>query len=415
MDVINISAPAVVGRPPCVFCIGLPGSASTWILNVVLQLLSKDGGGPAPVPIYVDESNAPLPDQPDAVAMLSVVAQANREALEATGCLVIKSHVPGPLMLRLAGVTRSPLLVSVRDPRDAVCSLMKRFGQDFATALASVAVSANVLAKLKAPTLLLRYEDGFSGSAETVRMLAAALGVPCGETECADIIARFSLDEVALQVARLEEVGTFDPARSPAEQFDPRTLWHPNHVGDGRSGKWREMITSADNAVTVWKVRAFLDRFGYPLDLAAVAAGDNVRFNAGAEGVGWLFSGFADPEPWGTWSCAPRAVLRFVLTAPVMASVSMHLECVISPSLQLQVGSAVAVSLNGQHLLRIMPQGAANVMRIALWREGRGVVGFDYMELAFDFEGIQSPRDMGISGDERLIGLGLVALEVNWE
>jgi len=48
----------------------------------------------------------------------------------------------------------APMIVSVRDPRDAICSLMTRFGQNFAGALQSVAISANVLAGIEDAALV---------------------------------------------------------------------------------------------------------------------------------------------------------------------------------------------------------------------------------------------------------------------
>jgi hypothetical protein len=411
----DVAHPASEGSPSAfVFCAGLPGSASTWVLNVVLQLLRLRNDGSVPIPFFVDESAAAVPPQQEAVIARSLYAHAPAKALESSGCLVVKSHVPGPLMLRIARATRSPVIVSVRDPRDAVCSLMARFGLDFATSVAFVATSAEALATLDGTSLVLRYEDDFVSTAATVRTIAALVGATCAEADCARIAAEFSREQVAMQLKALDQSGTFDPDRPAIEQFDPRNHWHPGHVSDGRRDKWCEVLTAAENAEIVRAVRPFLDRFGYAPGLSPVCAGETVRFNVGAEGIGWLVSGFSVPEPWGIWTCETQATLRIALAVPVRAWLSLQIECRLAPSFLLDVGSAATISVNGRSLLRPQSQEGNHLLQLALWLEGSEIAGRDSVEIIFTFEGLRSPRELATGTDDRLLGIGLTALKLSF-
>lgn len=400
--------------PAFVFCIGLPSSGSTWILNVALQLVSHHSGGSRQVPIFVDETSGVAPAQRGAVIARLLHTQAAPSALEASGCLVIKSHAPGPTMLRMARASRSPIIISIRDPRDAICSLMARFGLDFAQSLTFVTGSANALAALDSTSLVLRYEDGFVGTVPTVRTIAAVMGVACDEADCVRIADELSRERVTARLEALERSGILDPARPASEQFDPCTHWHPRHVSDGRRARWSELLTVGENAEVVRSVRPFLVRFGYSPELPPVSVDETIRFNAGAEGVGYLISGFSSPEDWGTWTCETTAVLRIPLVVPARAALSVQMECRLGPSLLLDTGSTAVISVNGRDLLRIGAQGGGYVLHLALGLEGPEVAGCSNIEIGFSFEGLRSPSELGVNTDVRLVGMGLSSVRLNF-
>jgi len=127
-----------------------------------------------------------------------------------------------------------------------------------------------------------------------------------------------------------------------------------------------------------------------------------------------VVSGFSVCEDWGTWTCASRSTLRVALAAPVRAWVSLALEYRFGQSLLADANSAVVVSVNGQPSLRMRGQHDSYSLQLALWREGPGVTGRDDVEIAFAFEGLHTPRELGMAPEDRLVGLGLISLTVDF-
>ena len=139
---------------------GLPGSASTWAYNAVKLLL--ENCYPRVYSTYSDDLNDALCD---AVVSYDVV--------------LIKSHVPRKQLAALNAISKGFVVVTVRDPRDAIVSLMQRFGFDFEIAFRKVLESLRAIdAMCKGESVvLLRYEDHFTASPATIMRLAEELGV----------------------------------------------------------------------------------------------------------------------------------------------------------------------------------------------------------------------------------------------
>jgi hypothetical protein len=405
---------ATARLPPYVICAGLPGSASTWALNVVLQLIGHWTGAEAPAPIYIDETPTGKSGPQNVVLGSSLQVQTTAEVLDGSDTLVIKSHSPGPVLLRLARATGSPVIVTVRDPRDAICSMMMRFGARFATCLPPVTQSARILARLDYTVMLLRYEDEFFDRIATVEQIAALIGMPVDMNVCERIATQLSPENVTRQLKGLEASGVFDPARPPGGQFDPRTHWHPKHVGDRRSGKWRERISAAENADIMRLAWPFIDRFGYSTEQSPVSAGATLQFRAGQEGIGWLRSGFSEPEDWGTWTCEHQAVLRIALAKPVAAWLSLQFDCRLGPSLRLSAGAYATISVNGRCVYWTSSPQSADPFLIPLLLEGQEVAGRDSIDIAFSFAGLRPAREVTDTTDSRALGFGLVALTLEY-
>jgi hypothetical protein len=132
-----------------VLCASLPSSGSTWLFNAVAELLRHTA----------------VAAQPDQVAQFYADRMADfPELVEMPDYLVVKTHTadaPLRLLWRIAG---GPLLITVREPRDAVASLMSRFGFPFDIALKNVQDAAACMVDLAAfgASLILRYEDRFA-------------------------------------------------------------------------------------------------------------------------------------------------------------------------------------------------------------------------------------------------------------
>lgn len=106
-----------------IWCLGMYASASTWLFNVVRQMHASSESGPVQGHFVSDTQNL--------------------AGLDAGITHIVKSHeIPDEkTILGLAGQA-GKILVTVRDPRDAIASLMLYHGHNFERAFSLVEASA---------------------------------------------------------------------------------------------------------------------------------------------------------------------------------------------------------------------------------------------------------------------------------
>lgn len=237
--------PAVLPRLTAAF--GLHGSASTWVFNVARDLLTARLGAKA-VAIGYGET---------AVSLFQPGDLEGRHVL-------LKCHRIGRDLSLVLWLARAPVLVSIRDPRDAALSMMQRFGHSFGEAVTLMEKDVrHVLRQAAAGHPIFRYEDGFTGKPETVAEIGCHLGIEVAAGECRDLVARYDAAAVRAFGARVRDLPDERLIRTDGAVFDRVTHIHPNHVGDGRIGKWRELLDDAQQATAERRFRPFLERFGY--------------------------------------------------------------------------------------------------------------------------------------------------------
>ena len=155
-------------------------------------------------------------------------------------------------------------MLSVCDPRDASVSMAQRFNTPLRHMVHWLANDCNRLLRLASQGhLLLRYEDRFFDDPSAVERLAQVLGLRPAPATVEAIFARYRTEAVrdfagsllSLPSERLTQVGPFTMDRT-TQILQPQ-------IGDGRSGKWRELPA----AEPIWLNRffkPFLDTFDYP-------------------------------------------------------------------------------------------------------------------------------------------------------
>lgn len=248
--VVELGAPAPKAddrpaRARVFSCFGLHSSGSTWMYNLVREIC-----GAASIPFVSTHrdwsANLPWdsPGQP---------------------LIIAKSHNPWSDFQALVSASSDPVVITVRDPRDAVASLMRRFpkgdGATFDKALATIEQSAKVLVAVSQlrEIPVFRYEDSFVGAPETFDDVARLLGVELSSVQRDSILARLSPDGVRKTISDLESAGAIRGERV----WDRETLWHANHVGDGRIGKWIEALTADQADEVMARTRDYCLAFGY--------------------------------------------------------------------------------------------------------------------------------------------------------
>jgi hypothetical protein len=230
--------------PRVVATIGMHGSASTWVFNVVRELMIATMGETQVVSLYADQRDQ-LPDA-------------------ASCCLVIKSHHGSADLDNWLGEAGARLFISVRDPRDACISMCQRFRSPLAHTVQWIGNDCNRLLRLFPhghPTL--RYEDRFFEEKDMVKRIAVSLGLQPPPTTIDTIFDRYCTEAVRTFAESLEQLPSERLTTVVRFPMDRVTQILGPHIGDTLSGKWRDLPIHVQAELTR-VFRPFLDRFGYP-------------------------------------------------------------------------------------------------------------------------------------------------------
>lgn len=232
--------------PRTIATIGLHGSASTWVFNVVREIMIASFGREQVLSIYADRPKELADDK----------ARAHRH-------LVIKSHQGSPGLDAWLQDNSARMVLSVRDPRDACVSMAQRFGVPLQHTVPWVLNDCTRLTRLvQAESLLLRYEERFFDDAATVERLAEACGVQLSSTTIDAIFGRYRTEAVRSFAEGLPELSPERLTRIGSFMMDRVTHILGPHIGDARSGKWRDLPPSAQATLTD-AFGPFLEPLGY--------------------------------------------------------------------------------------------------------------------------------------------------------
>ncbi len=183
-----------------------------------------------------------------------------------TRLLVVKSHDLGPEVSRQLQRRAVGLCVTIRDPRDAVTSLMLYQRFTFEPALEWVARSARFCAERAGDkqALLLRYETGFTDDPASPKAIAAAMDGGVSDGQLAAVFAQSRRHAVEALIGGLETLPTAQRHAPSGDIFDPQTQWHAHHAGrTGEIGRWRHMLRARQVRAVEAELATFMTQFGY--------------------------------------------------------------------------------------------------------------------------------------------------------
>lgn len=230
--------------PRVVATIGMHASASTWVFNVVREVLIATMGKIQVVSLYADQREQ-LPD---------VVGR----------CLVIKSHHGSAGLDSWLSETGARIFLSVRDPRDACVSMCQRFQSPLAHCAQWIGNDCNRLLRLAPQGYpLLRYEDRFFDDKDMVKRIAVSLALQLPPEMIDTIFDRYRTQAVRTFAESLEQLPPERLTTVVRFPMDRVTQILGPHIGDTLSGKWRDLPAHVQDELTR-VFRPFLDRFGYP-------------------------------------------------------------------------------------------------------------------------------------------------------
>ena len=232
--------------------LGMFASGSTWVFNVAFQLAPILHPARRPDPRFVKYPHqlGPLDDP----ALLPI----------------IKSHDTDEALVPPLTRHAEAILISIRDPRDCVASLMLYQRLGFDLALAWTEDSARFCARFVTHprALLLRYETSFIDDPATLDRIAAHCGGALTPADRERIFAATRRPSIEAQIAQLDTLPTAVRA-SPHDIFDPATQWHRHHAGrTGEIGRWRHALTPRQVAAIEQRMQDWMASFGYPAEVA---------------------------------------------------------------------------------------------------------------------------------------------------
>ncbi|MDE2198036.1 MAG: hypothetical protein KGJ41_03355 [Rhodospirillales bacterium] len=229
------------------WCAGMYASGSTWTYNVMRAIARHAHPGETLSSHFVND-----------IGELAFLGRPG-------GPHVVKSHdLPADAAELLARHARC-IVVTQRDPRDAVTSLMLYQRFPFNTALQWVGRSARFAAALaeRPGTVMLRYEDGFVDDPATIDRLAAAMGGRLPPRLRDELFAQTRRASIERLIAALP--GKPDTRRTAGDDImDSETQWHGHHAGrSGEIGRWRHMLAPAQLAWVEQELGAWMEVVGY--------------------------------------------------------------------------------------------------------------------------------------------------------
>jgi hypothetical protein len=230
----------------CIATIGLHSSASTWVFNVVRELMCYAFGAECVLAIYAEQRHE-IPD---------VAALGERH-------LILKSHHGSAGLDAWLHSLRPTMILSIRDPRDAAMSMAQRFGAPLETAAQWLLNDCRRFMVLGTRGhRLLRYEDRFFEDPLVLAQLSAAIapGIPAHAQST--LFERYNAESVRQFASRLASLPPERLLVSDRMMMDRLTQIHRDHVGDTRSGEWRGLPGSTRTKLTRL-FEPFLQRFGY--------------------------------------------------------------------------------------------------------------------------------------------------------
>jgi hypothetical protein len=239
------------------WCLGMHSSGSTWAYNVTMQIAAS---------LFPTRQVQPHFVYATPQTQLRYVGHTHRALPDDRSIDIVKSHnIDDEDQVAALATHADAIVVTIRDPRDAVVSLMLYQRFQFQHSLSLVERSARLCARFAGEprSLLLRYETGFADDVTTLDRIAETFKQQLTASDRDRIFASARRSAVEALIAELPRQSKLLSGRS-GDLFDPTTHWHAHHAGrTGEIGRWRQMLTETQAAEVERQLGDWLDRFAY--------------------------------------------------------------------------------------------------------------------------------------------------------
>ncbi len=230
------------------WCQGMFASGSTWLYNVALSVAAElDSTRSTQGRFVFDLRDTSGLDTPDTLH-------------------IVKAHQARGGVENIARASDA-ILVTLRDPRDAVVSLMQYQNFSFYRALLNVSHAAEACLLLAANprAVTLHYELGFIDDPSTIDGIARHLGGALSQCRRDEIFRVSRRPAVEAFIAKLAYLPDTIVDRD-GDMYDLASHWHRHHAGrTGEIGRWRRLLYPAQVQGIEATLRDWMECFAYRL------------------------------------------------------------------------------------------------------------------------------------------------------
>jgi hypothetical protein len=231
-----------------IWCLGMYASGSTWLFNTTREV-----------------ARAVAPEQ-RVTACYAETLKMLKPVKSGGGIKIVKTHqLPLPAshyMNRHA----AEILLTVRDPRDAVVSLTGHMGESLRDAMDLVEASA-MFCQLHAGdgrSRMLKYEDGFVDDPATLDMLAGLFGSGLDAAVREALFNGSRRAAIEAKIAKLEALPTTFINIKSGDVVDLDTQWHRHHANrTGEVGRWQRLLAPEAARRIERRLGGWMRDFGY--------------------------------------------------------------------------------------------------------------------------------------------------------
>lgn len=229
-----------------IWCLGMYASGSTWLFNAVREVAAV---------LY------------PAYHVSGRWAGGMKQLKNLSPALnVVKTHELTPAAAKFMQGRADVIFLSLRDPRDAVTSLMQHMGENFTQALRRIETSARFTARHAgdARARLFIYESGFTETQAVFDDLAAALGGTLTAEQRHTLFASSRRRKIEEKISRLAELPSAWLNPATGDLLDRDTQWHRHHAGrSGETGRWRQALAPQQVVEIEQNLAEFMRNFDY--------------------------------------------------------------------------------------------------------------------------------------------------------
>jgi len=235
---------------------GLPRAGTVLVGTIALAILDRQG---APWQREAPQERRHMPAFAAAV-----------RGWQGPGALLVHTHLAdGTVLAALSARPDRAVFWNLRDPRDALVSLMQLHDLTLDRALHAMEVYAAVAERVVASGLaiVLRYEALIADRRAAIRRIAGAMGADLPAPEVERIAARTSPDahRAVMQAVADGRLPTIAEHRTKTRTLreDSRTLINDRHIQSGAVGRWRTELSPTALGEAEGRLGRWIDAFGY--------------------------------------------------------------------------------------------------------------------------------------------------------
>ena len=286
--------------------VGPKSSASTWVSVIISEIIARFHGGQEFVRTYADSLN-----------------DVWRYPKSAECHMLIKSHHPRNDLCLLAKTGAAKVVMTMRDPRDCIASLMQRFDNSFEDSYRTIESSfAHIDPLSDAQALLLRYEDEFMNKVGTVEALCKLLQVKFDKSFAEGLIHKFEFDNMKKYTEAISTLPAHLVEKRMEGLTDRKTGFFAKHLSDGVIGKYADVLGAERSSLINARMGYYLNKYQYPtssqtMDISCFSFGSDfttkdqtIYISAGSDEQKCLVYGPYVNLPTGHWTA------KFLVRSP---------------------------------------------------------------------------------------------------